>query len=70
MKLNVGNIDRIIRIAISAVLVVLFFTHILTGVLGYIGLAVAGIFTLTALVGFCPLYAIFGMSTCPTKRTN
>lgn len=70
MKLNVGNIDRGVRIAISAVLVVLFFMNILTGVLGYIALAVAGIFTLTAIVGFCPLYAIFGMSTCPTKKTS
>lgn len=70
MKTNVGNIDRVLRIAVSVVLVVLFFMDILTGVLGYIGLGVAGVFTLTALVGFCPIYALVGLSTCPVKKAQ
>lgn len=68
MKNNVGNIDRIIRLLISAVLVILWFTGTLTGTIGIVALVLAGVFTLTAAIGFCPLYTIFGMNTCPAKK--
>jgi hypothetical protein len=68
MKNNVGNVDRIIRLLISALLVVLWFTGTLTGTLGIVALVLAGVFTLTAAIGFCPLYSIFGMNTCPAKK--
>jgi hypothetical protein len=68
MKNNVGNVDRIIRLLISALLVILWFTGTLTGTIGIVALVLAGVFTLTAAIGFCPLYAIFGMNTCPAKR--
>lgn len=63
-----GLTDKIIRIAIAAVVTTLFFMHILTGTLGIILLILAGVFVLTSLVGFCPLYRIFGVSTCPVKK--
>lgn len=68
MKNNVGNIDRIIRLLLSVVLVILWFTGTLTGTIGIVALVLAGVFTLTAAIGFCPLYAIFGMNTCPAKK--
>lgn len=68
MKNNVGNIDRIIRILLSVVLVILWFTGTLTGTMGIVALVLAGVFTLTAAIGFCPLYAIFGLNTCPAKN--
>lgn len=68
MKNNVGNIDRIIRLLLSVVLVILWFTGTLTGTMGIVALVLAGVFTLTAAIGFCPLYAIFGMNTCPAKK--
>ena len=68
MKNNVGNIDRIIRLLISAVLVILWFTGTLTGTIGIVALVLAGVFTVTAAIGFCPLYTIFGMNTCPAKK--
>jgi hypothetical protein len=67
MKSNVGNTDKAVRISIAVLLAALYFTGTITGVLGLIALVVAGVFVLTSLVGFCPLYAIFGMSTCPRK---
>lgn len=67
MKSNVGNTDKAVRISIAVLLAALYFTGTITGVLGVIALVVAGVFVLTSLVGFCPLYAIFGMSTCPRK---
>jgi len=67
MKKNMGNADRIIRLIIVAVLVALYLTGTVTGTLGLVALVAAGIFTLTSLFGFCPLYKIVGLSTCPTK---
>jgi uncharacterized membrane protein len=68
MKNNVGNVDRIIRLLLSALLVILWFTGTLTGTFGIVALVLAGVFTLTAAIGFCPLYSIFGMNTCPAKK--
>ena len=65
MKKNMGNSDRIIRLMVAVLLVVLFFTGVVTGTLGITALVVAGIFTITSFVSFCPLYAIFGVRTCP-----
>jgi uncharacterized membrane protein len=68
MKKNMGGIDRIVRLLIAAVIVILYFTNVLTGTLGIVFLVLAGIFLLTSLVSFCPLYALFGLSTCPLKE--
>ena len=64
MKKNMGNADRIIRILIAAVIATLFFTNVITGTLGIVLLVLAGVFVLTSVVSFCPLYAPFGLSTC------
>lgn len=68
MKKNMGTADRIIRVIIAAVIAVLYFSNIITGTFGVILLALAVIFVLTSLVSFCPLYSIFGASTCPVKK--
>jgi len=70
MKPNMGNADRIIRVLIAAVIAVLYFTNVITGTLAYVLLALGAIFVLTSLVGFCPLYAPFKISTCAKKPTN
>jgi hypothetical protein len=67
MKANMGTTDKIIRIAVAAAIVGLYLGNIISGTLAIVGLAVVGIFVLTSLIGFCPLYAIFGLSTCKTK---
>jgi len=68
MKKNMGSTDKIVRVLIAAIVATLFLTNVITGVLGIILLALAGIFVLTSLVSFCPIYTIFGMNTCPAKR--
>lgn len=68
MKKNMGNADRIIRIILAAIVVALYFTNIITGTFGIVLLVLAGIFVLTSLISFCPLYAIVGLNTCPTKK--
>jgi hypothetical protein len=67
MKKNMGGIDRIVRLLIAAVIAILYFTDVLTGTLGIVFLVLAGIFLLTSLFSFCPLYTLFGLSTCPAK---
>ncbi|HZK61749.1 MAG TPA: DUF2892 domain-containing protein [Anaerovoracaceae bacterium] len=63
MKKNEGNLDRIIRVILAVVLGYLYFTGITTGVPGIILLAVGVILLLTALIGICPLYMLFNLST-------
>lgn len=68
MKKNMGGTDRIIRLVVAAVLGYLYFSGTVAGTLGIVLAVVAAVFVLTSLVGFCPLYTLFGMSTCPTKK--
>lgn len=61
MKRNVGNVDRIIRIVAGVAVIAagLYFQSWL-GVLGLIPIG-------TALIGFCPLYTLLGLNTCPAQ---
>lgn len=63
MKLNVGGIDRILRITAGLVLIALAATGTV-GVWGWIGV----VLLLTGAVGFCPLYPLLGLNTCPMKK--
>lgn len=67
MKLNMGKADRVIRLLIAAIMIVLFATEVITGTVGIVLMVLAGVFFLTSLMGFCPLYALFGFKTCATK---
>lgn len=62
-----GSADRVIRVIIAAVIAYLYFSGTVTGTIGIVLLVLGGIFVLTSLVSFCPLYAPFGLSTCKTK---
>ena len=63
MKLNVGGIDRILRIVAGLVLIALTLMGTI-GVWGWIGVVPL----LTGAVGFCPLYPLIGLNTCPMKK--
>jgi hypothetical protein len=62
MRTNIGNWERLIRIWLGAVLIGLAATDII-GLWGWIGVVPV----ITGFIGWCPLYAIFGFSTCPAK---
>lgn len=68
MKKNMGTIDKSVRIVLALVAVVLFFTHVVSGILGIVLLVLAGIFVLTSLISFCPLYWPFGINTSKKKE--
>jgi len=63
MKKNMGTIDKSVRILIAAVVVLLFFTNVISGTLAYVLLALSAVFVLTSFLSFCPLYLPFGLST-------
>jgi hypothetical protein len=65
---NLGKVDRIIRLVVAIGLIILYATNILTGIWGIVAMIAAGIFIITSLVSFCPLYAIFGINSCPVKK--
>lgn len=67
MKKNMGTVDKVIRILIAVIVVVLYFTHVISGTLAIIFLALSAIFVVTSLLGFCPLYLPFGLSTREKK---
>ena len=66
MTTNMGKLDRGARVAVALLLLLLALVSgaLGSGVLFYIGIGVAAVFTLTALVGNCPLYSIIGLKTC------
>ncbi len=65
-KTNEGTIDRALRIILGAGLLVWFFVDQGAGVWHYAKL-IGIVPLLTGLVGTCPLYSIFGISTCKMK---
>jgi hypothetical protein len=68
MKKNMGSADRMIRIVVAIILAALYFTGTVTSTLGIVLVVIAGVFTLTSVISFCPLYSIVGLSTCPVQK--
>ncbi|MGL5632505.1 MAG: YgaP family membrane protein [Azovibrio sp.] len=63
MKVNVGGIDKILRIVVGAALII--WVVALGGpIWAWIGVVPLA----TGLIGWCPLYPLFGMNTCPLKK--
>ena len=67
MKKNMGSADRIVRILAAVIIAVLYFTGQISGTLAIVLGIVAVAFFLTSLVGSCPAYVPFGLSTCKDK---
>ena len=68
MKKNMSNLDRGIRIILAAVFAYLYFSGTVVGTLGIVLVVLGAVFVLTSLISSCPLYSLFGISTCPTKQ--
>jgi hypothetical protein len=63
MKKNEGNLDRALRVVAGLSLIALAATGTI-GLWGYLGVVPL----LTGAFGFCPLYTLLGINTCPTRR--
>ncbi len=68
MKKNMGSLDKVIRVLVAILILVLYLTHEISGTAAIILLVFAGVFILTSFMSFCPLYLPFGISTKQTKK--
>lgn len=65
MKPNEGTLDRTLRIAVGILLLALTYSGTI-GIWGWIGVVPL----LTGVLGWCPLYTVLGINTCPMKQVK
>ena len=63
MKVNESKVDRIIRVVVGLLFLVLFLTNTVAGTLGTILLVLGALLVVTGLIGFCPIYALLKTKT-------
>ena len=65
MKANVGGIDRVLRIVVGLTLIAMAITGAV-GAWGWIGVVLVA----TGLIGWCPAYLPFGLSSCRVRQQS
>jgi hypothetical protein len=68
MVRNESTLDRVVRLVVAVVAVVVAVIVGAGSVGGIVLLVVGAIMLVTAAVGFCPLYRVLGLSTCPMPK--
>ncbi len=63
MKKNMSTLDRALRVVIVVLIAILYFTDVITGTWAIILLILSGVLLITSILGVCPLYMLFGIST-------
>ena len=63
MKQNIGLPDRIIRVALATIPIVLYANDIVGGTLAIVLLSISGLLLITSFFSFCPFYTPFGINT-------
>jgi len=70
MKPNMGTVDKIIRLVVVAIIAVLYYTGQITGTAAIILGIIAVAFLVTSLIGWCPTYVPFGISTRKSGKSE
>lgn len=70
MKGNVGTIDRVLRLVAGAAVIAFGYMGGLESPWNAVAIGAGSVFVLTALIKFCPLYPILGISTCGKKSKS
>jgi hypothetical protein len=70
MKPNMGTADKIIRLIVVAIIAVLYYTGQITGTVAIILGIIAVAFLVTSLIGWCPTYVPFGISTRKSEKSG
>jgi hypothetical protein len=63
MQKNIGTLDRIVRVVLAAVAVLLVAAKVVSGALLVVLVVIAAVLVITSITGVCPLYLPFRMST-------
>ncbi len=64
IKANEGTLDRILRVVLGLLLLVLALLQVVSGIWLWVAAIVGAILLVTGLVGFCPLYTLLKINTC------
>ena len=64
MSVNVGSADRLIRIVLGLVLIILPFMSAWDTLGTIVSALIGAVLVVTALVRFCPAYRLLGIRTC------
>ncbi|PCI43971.1 MAG: hypothetical protein COB41_05695 [Proteobacteria bacterium] len=67
MNANLGGLDRVVRIVAGLALILAGFMAGIAEPWNWVAMGAGAVFALTSVVSFCPLYAIFGINSCPRK---
>ena len=70
MKKNMGSIDRIIRALVGIAGLAAYFLGMVEGTMAIVALVVGVVMLGTSAMGWCPPYAIFGISSCSVKSED
>lgn len=70
MELNVGGVDRTVRVLIGLLLIGLGLFHVFKGTAALVGYIVGAIAIVTGLVRFCPAWKLFGINTSHAKEAK
>lgn len=68
MKKNMGGVDKFLRLIVAAIIIALYLLGKISGTLGIVLLVVAVVLLIVSLVGSCPLYLPFRISTLPKEK--
>lgn len=68
MKKNMGTTDKSVRIIAAIIMAAVYYKGFVTGTLGIVLLAIAGLLILTSLINFCPLYPVLKINTHKEKK--
>lgn len=63
-----GTIDGIIRVLVVVAILVMNYQGMLTGIWATVAGIIGGVFLLTSILSFCPIYKLLGLSTCRVKK--
>lgn len=67
MKANMGRTDKLVRLAVVALIAALFFANVISGTLAIVLGIVAIVFAATSFINFCLVYTILGINTKEKK---
>jgi len=70
MNANVGTIDRVLRLVVGAAVIAFGYMGGLASPWNIVAIAAGSVFVVTAVIKFCPAYAIFGINSCSAKPAD
>jgi len=67
MKANVGGVDRVVRLLAGLALIAVGAFGVVSAPWDMVAMGAGAVLALTSVISFCPLYALFGVNSCPVK---